>query len=108
MSVGDKIVAFLKKVGTILVDRRAIVTSLFVALLAFGGLFGLSPEQQEMLAESIGDLYTALVVSIESVASLFAAGLAVYKLIDSWTKRPPSGLDYKEAEAQHLLYGPKG
>lgn len=104
----DKVIAFLAKLGTILVDRRAIITGLFVALLSFGSMFGLTPEQVAEMEAALGETYTAIIAAVGILGQLLAAGFAVYKLIDSWTQRPPSGLSYKESEAAHRMYGPKG
>ncbi len=70
----DKVVLFLSKIGTILVDRRFLQSAGTILLLLFGIPEGKYTEE----ITQVGILLTNLA------------------LVLSWTIRPPSGLKFKE------------
>lgn len=77
---------FVQKVGTLLVDRR-----FWVYLLSLGIMLGVVPATADKEA-----LSTQTVDAILLVAQSATAVLGILVLVYSWTKRPPSGLDYKK------------
>jgi hypothetical protein len=92
----------LEKVGTVLVDRRAMVFGFIAAVLLAGSYFGLDQALSEQITAALQDTYSAsvavlaavsvLLFAVAKIAALVASGVA---LIKSWEKRPPSGLNFK-------------
>lgn len=99
----EQVKLFIEKLGTVLSDRRAWVMGLVVALLALTGYAGIPPELQDQLGEAFGEtfdasqgLIAAALVFWVSFGKLAALVVVAWKLIGSWTIRPPSGLSFKQ------------
>lgn len=99
----EKIQLFLEKVGTFLADRRLWAVGLLMLFLQLAGYLGaLDPQTTQIITKSFGESYVALqgvivalVVLVKALGPLVAVALSVWKLIGSWTERPPSGLNFK-------------
>lgn len=77
---------FVQKLGTLLVDRR------FIAyIISLGIMLGLIPAATDAEALS-NQTVDAILLIMQGATAL----LGVLVLVYSWTKRPPSGLDYKK------------
>lgn len=79
------------KVGTVIIDRRFWVGSFTSIFLVFG-----SPELLGN-AETLGDQAVEIATIIMQFVGLILPGLSV---INSWTKRAPSGLGFKELKSE--------
>lgn len=77
------------KVGTILVDRRFWLNFVFPVIFALG----IFPHVTEANAENLSD---QAVGWSELIVGTVVPILSAYVLGNSWTKRPPSGLGFKE------------
>lgn len=99
----ENVKLFIEKLGTVLSDRRGWVMGLVVLLLALTGYAGIPPELQLQIKESFGETYTAsqgliaaALIFWVSFGKLAALVVVAWKLIGSWTDRPPSGLRFHE------------
>jgi hypothetical protein len=81
--------AILDKVGTVLVDRRFWVSLFTTIILVFG-----SPELLDN-AETLGDQAVEVAQIIMQFVGMI---LPFLNLVNSWTKRAPSGLRFKESQ----------
>lgn len=86
---------FVQKLGTLLVDRR-----FWAYLLSLGIMLGVVPATADKEALS-NQTVDAILLVMQGATAL----LGVLVLVYSWTKRPPSGLDYKKlpTEIETLL-----
>jgi hypothetical protein len=95
----DTVVAFLTKLGTVLVDRRALITAGVYGLLGLLGLFGYTADAIDQLKQlfdtayggviNLNDAVLLLVSVVSGVLTIIAPLLG---LLASWAKRAPSGL----------------
>jgi len=92
----------LAKIATVLVDRRFWM-SVFIVFASLSGIFGLSEDQVAAVRKAIGEDGEAAAVFFEKVIEVLAVLIAVVTTIVSWTKRPPSGLEFRE-NAQLAAY----
>lgn len=99
----ENIRLFIEKLGTVAADRRAWVMGLVVLILALTGYAGIPPELQDQIRDAFGETFTAsqgliaaALVFWVSFGKLVALVVVAWKLIASWTERPPSGLRFKE------------
>lgn len=95
----DVVVAFLTKLGTVLVDRRALITAAVYGLLGLLGMFGLTADTIEQLRQLIDsayggliDLNSAVLVIVVVIAQFAAIVAPLLGLLASWAKRAPAGL----------------
>jgi len=91
----DKVVLALEKIGSVLVDRR-----LWMAVIAVSvALATLGATQRELSEEEVAPVLEAFAELAFALAKVLAILAPLFKLISSWTVRPPSGLDFKETRA---------
>lgn len=81
----DQLYTLIAKLGTVLIDRR-----FWMYLLSLGVIIGLVPATVDTEKMS-NDLVGALELIMAGVTALGGLVMLVY----SWTKRPPSGMNYK-------------
>lgn len=88
----EQVILTLEKIGSLLVDRRLWMAVLAVsaALVALGAA---EKELKESDVAPVLEAFSALFFALAKVISILAP---LFKLISSWTLRPPSGLNYKE------------
>jgi len=78
----------LDKIGTVLIDRRFWIVVLSVLASAFG--LPKLVEHREELSQTLVQVASLIINAIVLLVGMF-------KLIDSWTVRPPSGTQYRES-----------
>lgn len=106
-SLAHKMLVVLEKIVTFLVDRRAWAVGLVIALMVSGQFFGVDQAAQDAVTSAFGQTYDAVVAWFSATAALLAAitklivvAAMTMNLVQSWTKRPPSGLDFKMLAAR--------
>jgi protein-S-isoprenylcysteine O-methyltransferase Ste14 len=99
-AIFDRIVAYLKKIESFLVDRRAWALAVVAGVLMLSGFFGLDQELQDMLNLLFGELFDTSVALVAAVTALIivlgkivALVWPLVQLLKSWTDRPPSGVE---------------
>lgn len=81
------------KVGTILVDRRFWLKFVFPTVFALG----LFPQLADANAEQLTD---QAIGWVKLIVEVVIPVLSAYLLGVDWTKRPPSGLEFKELSSE--------
>lgn len=79
---------FLEKLGTMIIDRRL----LFYIFVVVGTVLGLPQltDNADTLNKELVDAITLIIQGVTAIVGLVT-------LLISWTKRPPSGQNYREA-----------
>jgi hypothetical protein len=83
----------LDKVGTVLVDRRFWLEWVFPIVFAFGFFPYITESNSEFMADQAVGWAELLVQTLVPIVSTF-------KLGTSWSKRAPSGLNFKEISSE--------
>lgn len=97
LSFVEKVKVFLSKVGSFLIDRRLWLVGLVGAGLLASGFLGVDAATQKVIGDAVSEGYDGVVMIIAGLGKVAAAVYVIGKLLDSWTRRAPSGLDYKDS-----------
>ncbi len=91
----NNVLLAISKFGTLLVDRR-----FWAWVISMGVVIGFVPATAD--AKALSDQTVSAILMILQGATMLLGMLA---LVYSWTKRPPSGLDYKKlpTELEELI-----
>lgn len=91
----DKVIKTLEKIGTLLVDRRLWMAVIAVSVM----LAAVGVMDKELDETQVAPVFQAVADLIIALAKVLAILAPLFKLISSWTVRPPSGLTFKETRA---------
>jgi hypothetical protein len=86
----------LAKIYTVLIDRR-----LWISLMTVVGLIFGVPELAENADSTSSEIVDAIVLIVQSVGSL----ITTFGLLYSWTKRAPSGKNFRVWDQINARYG---
>lgn len=86
----------IEKLLSLLFDRRAQVSALVVAVLAFLPAFGFSPEDIDFIQETFDDTYAAALIGLPLLIKIIGVIMIFVRLINSWETRAPSGFLWKK------------
>lgn len=95
LTLNEKIIKTLNKIGTVLVDRRFWV-AFSVVVITLGGMFGFSQNQLDQITKALGPDGEGAAIFFEQLIKVLVTIYTAIRLIGSWAERAPSGLDYQE------------